>query len=272
MKQIKIIGKIVWKFIIVFSTLYTFVNIFLSKPYIPKKDMSLHSYNVINLFNRKVDMNNLNIIYKDKKVNSIYLNQYLIKNNGNVEIKPDDYIENIKLIGDYGEIFDIDIVETSTTYIKETLKDNIHFEDASIILPKVLLNSNDYYIFSVISERIPKNIKVSYAISGINHMEIESNYSLIKKKIELNDRVMFVIMWIIVAGVIGIVIFVLIMNRKLKPFRNKFHCSRTDAMLFSKIYYKNVKMINMSNKSNKVKEKQIQKIDNEMKKLLEDSD
>lgn len=269
--KIKKIFSIIIRIIEIMGIIYTFFSIFFLKPYYPNKEISLYEYKVISLFNKQLDMDNLKVSYNDIDIENLYLNQFTIKNTGNVEIIPEDYIEKIKLDGDWGKIIDIDVVECNNKYIKETLQSDILVEESYITLPNVLLNSNDYYTISIISEKRPK-INLSYAISGINKINIEQNYNSIEKNIQLQSKYVKIISILSLgfSAIILIYIFFPIIktNRSVKQFKNKFNCSTENASISYKVYNRRLKEIEESSYNIKEKEKKINDLDNEVREIL----
>lgn len=240
--------KIIIRILEIFCTFYTIFSIFFLKPYYPNKEITLYTHNIVNLFNKQFNTDKIDISYNDEKVNNLYMSQYTIRNTGNLEIIPEDYIERIKITGDFGRIIDINIVECSSKYIKETLETNVQTEESNLILPNILLNVDDYYTINIISDKPPIKIGLSYALSGIKEINCIKDYNSFNENIKWHwrYRILNIIMILIISLVIIIIIsFIYSYNKKeIKFLSKKFKCSLFDAKLLSKVYYKRIDEIN----------------------------
>lgn len=265
--------KKIWKIILTIFTvigvissilgIYSFIS---GKNYIPTKKLTIYEYDTVSLFSKKINKEELDILYKNEKVNNLYMLKYTIKNNGKDEITPSDYVENISLSGNFGKIIECNIVDSSNNYIKKSITEQTILNDNLITFPNILLNSNDYYTITVITTEIPTDISFNTVISGISNIDYNTERKILEENIKLKIYSHFIILMsfiIVIPTIFYMFCIVCVGLYRKSKFKKVFHCSDKEADLFSNYYYKKVKKLKKENQTEKIKE-----LDNQIKEIF----
>lgn len=262
-KKVKKIIEKIFCVIGVISSIFTLYSFILGKDYMPTKKLTIYEYDTVSLFNKKINKEELDILYKNEKVNSLYMIKYTIQNNGKDEITPNDYIENISLLGNFGKIIEVSVVDSSNSYIKKSVIEQTIINDNLITFPNILLNSNDYYTISIITTELPTDISFNTVISGIANIDYNTERKILEENIKLKTyrNFIFLILLIIVIPIVSYMFSMVFIGlyRKSK-FKKTFHCSDKEAELLSNYYYKRIKKENQTEK--------IKEFEDQIKELL----
>jgi hypothetical protein len=243
--------------------IYSFIS---GKSYIPTKQLTIYEYDVVSLFSKNLNKEELDILYKNEKVNNLYMLKYTIKNNGKDEIIPSDYIENISLSGNFGKIIECNIIDSSNSYIKKSITEQTILDDNLITFPNILLNSNDYYTITIIITEIPTDISFNTVISGISNINYNTERKLLEENTKLKAFSHFIIImsFIVCIPIVFSMFYTIYIEKYRKAkFKKIFHCSDKDADCFANYYYKKMKKLKKENQNEKIKE-----LDNQIKEVI----
>lgn len=258
--MIKRIGKIVASFFTIVGVISSVLGIYsfiFGKDYIPNKKLTIYEYDIVSFFNKEINKEELNILYKNEKVNNLYMIKYTIKNNGKDEIIPSDYIENISLSGNWGKIIECNVIDSNNNYIRKNITEKTAIKDNIIIFPNILLNSNDYYSITVITTDFPTNLSYNAVISGISNINYNTERSILEESEKSKSLYNFIVS-ILSIICLGITIFITYFasNHSYQKFKfmMEFNCSDKEADLFADFYYRKLKKLKKENKMKEQKE------------------
>lgn len=247
-------------------TIYVFIK---DRQYLSVKELSILPEDAFGLLNNSVSSNKLSILYDGEKVSNLYYKKYIIKNTGRIEITPEDYIENVCISFDY-KILEINLEYASNDYIKTNILNNSTLTEKSICFPKILLNSEDYYILKVITEKPIANFNISAVITGVKKINIDYRNSKIVQRTNFSKEINIicnVFLSIIVLVVVIMIICYIIHKTRVKKFIKEFNCSKIVSDIYANYYYKKVRRIKKNNTMDD-SEKLIKTFNRDMKKEI----
>lgn len=99
----------------------------------------------------------LEVKYNQNIIKSLYVVTIFLKNNGNIAIKPDDFMQAIEIRGgDNKKILSYDVIETKPENIKVNLDLNTDAKGDYIVIKPLLLNKNDSLEIQLLFEDFDK--------------------------------------------------------------------------------------------------------------------
>lgn len=270
-KLIKFIIKI-FTIIGIIVTISSFIDLIVkinNREYRKEKEITIYYYDSEKIIKNSIS-NKIKLYYENNLVQNIYYKSFLIKNTGKKEINPIDYIENLCIEISESNILDAQLISYSNTYIQKNIIENTIIENNKICFSNVLLNSDDYYQINVITDELPKNIKVSGTISGISKLNI-NNSKTVQYKITVAKKVSTIIIITVIIFVLAVIIqfliYFIIQKLRIKRFMTTFKCDEQIAKIFSTYYFEKIKNIR---KNGKNVDKDIKSINKELKKYIND--
>ena len=128
--------------------------------------------------NKVKNEDKVQIIYNGTPKSDARLVVVRLWNSGNVPISPQDYDNNNPIKFDFGEkaeVLDVEVLATSPSSLKDTVKEHLVLNDGSVLLDPLLLNRQDSIILKLLLAQFEGDVMVNARIAGVNQIRTYSS-------------------------------------------------------------------------------------------------
>jgi len=139
----------------------------------PVNQLTIYTDSAVSLLKKNIVSPDLTITFRDREVESLYLYEFTFQNTGQEPISIEDY--NVPLVVKaQNSIFLLaDIKNCNSNLLRTQISEGMYFEDGNLMLPKVMLNSQDYFSISFLMDG-PTNFSVDGRIKGISKINFQN--------------------------------------------------------------------------------------------------
>lgn len=151
------------------------------EPTIPIRQLTAYFNKSQILLKNNLISPNLTIKYKDNEINQIMLYEFTFQNTGIETINISDYDSSIMITAQNSSYLFAEVTYSNNSIIKKQVSDKILIEGQQLLLPNVMLNSNDYYTISLIMDGTT-SFNINGRINGISSITIQDRSAFAQMK------------------------------------------------------------------------------------------
>lgn len=136
---------------------------------IPMRQLTIYTDNSVALLKKNITSPDLVIKFKDNEIDQIFLYEFTFQNTGQETIDIIDFDSPLVVTAHNSVFLLADVTNCNNNILKKQIAEGILFDDGSFLIPKVMLNPNDFFTISFLMNG-STNFNINGRINGISNI------------------------------------------------------------------------------------------------------
>ena len=185
----------------------------------PQKSLTCKLNYSQKLFEKHTNDERFKISYNGADIAEPYVFNITIENSGSYSIDNSDFKKDF-IIDFQGcnKIINAIVENSSNQDVWEEIKNNARFEDTKLVITDFFLNPQEKFTLNIFTDEKPEKIMYSPRIDGIAELTLINTP---EKRQQDKDKFLVIMLFSMLCILVGVIIFLIIIARKDKKFREK---------------------------------------------------